>query len=76
MTAQSVSVVSPVAGTLIRIEVSEGQRVAAGDALAFIESMKMEIPVDAECGGTIVRIDIEQAQQVAEAQALFVLQPD
>jgi len=76
MAEHSLTVVSPVAGTLIRIEVETGQRVAAGDALAFIESMKMEIPVDAVCGGTIVRIDTEEAQQVAEAQGLFVLQPD
>ena len=41
MAEHSLTVVSPVAGTLIRIEVETGQRVAAGDALAFIESMKM-----------------------------------
>lgn len=64
-------VVSPVSGTVLSIEVEVGQKVQAGDTLATIESMKMEIPVEAETDGTIASIDVEAAATVEEDQPLF-----
>jgi acetyl-CoA carboxylase biotin carboxyl carrier protein len=40
-------------GTVLRLEVAAGDTVAEGDAVALLESMKMEIPVLAERAGTI-----------------------
>ncbi|MCD0501682.1 acetyl-CoA carboxylase biotin carboxyl carrier protein subunit [Bordetella petrii] len=75
MASSPISVPSPVAGTVLRIEVSAGQAVQAGDLLATIESMKMEIPVEAEQAGTIVDIAVQASARVDEDQALFRLQP-
>jgi acetyl-CoA carboxylase biotin carboxyl carrier protein len=44
---------SEVTGVVCRIEALPGQAVAEGDALLFVESMKMEIPICAERAGTV-----------------------
>jgi acetyl-CoA carboxylase biotin carboxyl carrier protein len=36
-----------ITGTVWKVEVAVGQKVAAGDALVILESMKMEMPVEA-----------------------------
>jgi biotin carboxyl carrier protein len=48
----------------IRCEV--GQAVAAGHELVILESMKMEIPVEAPCAGTVTAIHVEEGGQVTE----------
>ena len=49
---------SPIQGTVIRLEVSEGQEVAAGDLICVIEAMKMENEIVAHKAGTISALDI------------------
>ena len=44
-------VTAHITGTVWKIEVRVGQRVAAGDTLVILESMKMEMPVEAEVEG-------------------------
>lgn len=44
------------AGTVWKILVQEGDEVAAGQDVAILESMKMEIPIAAEEAGTVKRI--------------------
>lgn len=44
---------SPVAGTLLQIETAAGSKVSKGQTLFIIESMKMEIEVEAPSDGTI-----------------------
>ncbi len=68
-----IDVLSPVSGTVFRIEVSPGQAVQTGDLLAVIESMKMEIPVEAECDGTVALITTQVTASVEEEQVLFSL---
>ncbi len=43
-------VVSPLAGTIIKVMVSVGQPVAAGDVVVVLEAMKMEAEVRAHIG--------------------------
>lgn len=57
---------SEVAGNVWKIEVSVGQQVAAGDTLLIIESMKMEIPVEAPADGKVVQIHVTEGQAIAE----------
>ena len=47
---------SEVSGFVWKIETAPGQRVAKGDTLILIESMKMEIPVVADADGVVVSI--------------------
>ncbi|SAI59365.1 biotin carboxylase subunit of propionyl-CoA carboxylase [Bordetella ansorpii] len=75
MATSPLTILSPVSGTLLRIEVAPGDTVQPGDVLAVIESMKMEIPVEAEQGGVIAGIAASEAAAVQENQALFTLRP-
>jgi acetyl-CoA carboxylase biotin carboxyl carrier protein len=56
-----------------KIEVAAGQRVAAGDTLIVLESMKMEIPVTAPRGGLVSAILVSEKQMVEEGEPLAVL---
>jgi biotin carboxyl carrier protein len=53
--------------------VSVGQRVAAGDPLVIVESMKMEIPVEAPVAGTVTAIAVTTGDRVAEGAAVVTL---
>jgi len=56
-----------------KIEVAVGDRVAEGDTLFLIESMKMEIPVSAPCEGVVGAILVKEEQQVAEGETLAII---
>lgn len=64
---------SEVAGTVWKLEVAPGASVAAGDTLLLLESMKMEIPVDAPRAGTVREIRVAEKDVVAEGQVLAIL---
>jgi acetyl-CoA carboxylase biotin carboxyl carrier protein len=65
---------SEVTGTVWKIETKVGDKVAEGDVLMIIESMKMEIPVLATEGGTIAEFQVEETEPVAEGQCVVVLE--
>ncbi len=65
---------APMAGTIFEILVKPGDSVSEGDELLILESMKMEIPVEAETGGTVAAIDCEQGQPVQEDDVLLTLE--
>ena len=60
-----------VAGTVTRLEVSAGDTVIAGQTLAVIEAMKMEMRVTANAAGTVSAVRVLLGQQV-EAGAILV----
>jgi acetyl-CoA carboxylase biotin carboxyl carrier protein len=62
-----------ITGTVWKIEVQVGQTVGAGDTLVILESMKMEMPVEAEQGGVVKEIRCKEAQAVNEGDVLVVL---
>jgi geranyl-CoA carboxylase alpha subunit len=62
-----------VAGTVARIEVAAGDAVTAGQTLAVIEAMKMEMRVTAGASGTVTAIRILAGQQVAAGAVLVEL---
>lgn len=61
------------AGTVLNILVAEGEAVSAGQAILTLESMKMEIPVEAEVGGKVEKIHIEVGGFVNEEDTLITL---
>lgn len=61
------------AGTVLNVLVSEGDAVSAGQAIITIESMKMEIPVEAEFGGSVEKINVEVGGFVNEGDTLVTL---
>jgi acetyl-CoA carboxylase biotin carboxyl carrier protein len=66
-------VAAHITGTVWKIEVKLGQQVAAGDVLVILESMKMEMPVEATDPGTVKEIRVKEAQAVNEGDVLVVL---
>jgi acetyl-CoA carboxylase biotin carboxyl carrier protein len=65
----STRVLAEIPGNIWKIEVADGDRVAEGDVLIIMESMKMEIPVEAPTGG-VCRLAVAQDQSVQEGDVL------
>ncbi|CAN5449597.1 hypothetical protein BH20ACT18_BH20ACT18_14230 [soil metagenome] len=63
-----------ITGTVWKIECKVGDSVAEGDTVAVLESMKMEMPVEAEDEGTVTEILCEEGQAVSEGDTLVVLE--
>jgi acetyl-CoA carboxylase biotin carboxyl carrier protein len=66
-------VAAHITGTVIRVEKALGAVVAPGEAVVVLESMKMEMPVEALVGGTVAEIRCQPGQAVAEGDLLVVL---
>lgn len=66
-------VVSPVTGTVWKIERAAGDVLQEGDVIMILESMKMEIPVEATTAGTLGSIDVDEGDSVNEDQVLGVV---
>ena len=62
-----------ITGTVWKIETTVGSDVASGDILVILESMKMEMPVEASDGGKVLEIRCQEAQPVNEGDVLVVL---
>ena len=60
-------------GSVWQVEVEEGAVVKAGQTLLVLESMKMEIPVQAPCDGVVSRMLLEPGNRVSAGKALVVL---
>lgn len=65
---------SEVQGTVWKVEVEVGAKVAAGDVLIILESMKMEIPVEAPVAGTVTELLVKTENPVEEDQVLAVVE--
>lgn len=70
----TVEIVSPVTGTVWKIERAVGDKVDEGDVIMILESMKMEIPVEAVSAGVITSFNVEAGASVDEDQTLCVVQ--
>ncbi len=64
------SVTAPMQGTIVKVEVTEGQVVAAGDLIVVLEAMKMEQPLTAHKAGTVSALNAEVGATVQAGTAL------
>ena len=62
-----------ITGTVWKIEVKVGDTVEEGDTVVILESMKMEMPVEAEDEGTVKEIHVTEGQAVTEGQPIVTL---
>ncbi|MFP5351231.1 MAG: biotin/lipoyl-binding carrier protein [Actinomycetota bacterium] len=53
-----------------------GDKVAEGDTICILESMKMEIPVEATVAGTITEITVAEGGVVQERDTIAVIEPE
>jgi acetyl-CoA carboxylase biotin carboxyl carrier protein len=67
-------VLSELNGTVWKIESVPGDRVAEGDTLILLESMKMEIPVMAPKDGVVKAILVKEEQAVTEGEVLATME--
>ncbi|MFZ4651731.1 MAG: biotin/lipoyl-containing protein, partial [Rubrivivax sp.] len=70
------ALVSPVQGVVSQLAAAVGQRVAAGQVVVVLESMKMEVPVAAPCSGTVTALLVGAGEAVDAAAELARVQPD
>ena len=63
-----------ITGTVWKIEVKVGEQVGEGHVLLILESMKMEMPVEAPEAGKVASIAVAEGQAVNEGDTLVVLE--
>ncbi len=68
-----IKVKTEVTGSVWKIVTTAGQKLAAGDTIMILESMKMEIPVIAEDGGTLTELHVGEGESVNEGQHVATL---
>ena len=66
-------ITSPMPGTILKLNVAEGQAVKAGDVVLILEAMKMENEIVAPCDGTIKQLLVSKGSTVDTDQILAVL---
>jgi acetyl-CoA carboxylase biotin carboxyl carrier protein len=69
-----VEIAAHITGMVWKIECALGDAIEEGDTVAILESMKMEMPVEAEDAGTVAEIRCEEGQAVSEGDTLIVLE--
>ncbi len=66
-------VAAQITGNVWKIEKAAGDAVAEGDVILILESMKMEIPVEAPCAGRIREIRVQEGDPIEEDAVLAVI---
>jgi acetyl-CoA/propionyl-CoA carboxylase biotin carboxyl carrier protein len=69
-TASGDAVVAPMQGTIVKVEVSEGQIVAEGELIVVLEAMKMEQPLTAHRSGTVKALQADPGTTVQAGTVL------
>ena len=70
---QTIRILAEMVANVIVVEVAVDERIAAGDTVCLLESMKMEIPVLAETGGVVSAIKVAPGDVVQEGDILIEL---
>ena len=63
-----------ITGVVFHIVATTGTRVAVGDPILILESMKMEIPVEAPLAGVVHTIPVTEGQTVQEGDIVALLE--
>ena len=72
--ASSADVVAEMVANVLKVVVSPGDRLEAGDAVVLLESMKMEIPVLTETPGRVSAVKVAAGDVVQEGDVLVTLE--
>jgi acetyl-CoA carboxylase biotin carboxyl carrier protein len=63
-----------ITGVVFQVTTKPGDRVAAGDPVIVLESMKMEIPVEAPRAGSVKEMRVTEGQTVQEGDTIAILE--
>lgn len=67
-------IIAHITGTVWKIQVNVGDSVAEEQAVVILESMKMEMPVEAPASGKVSSIAVTEGQAVEEGDVLLILE--
>ena len=67
------SVDAPMPGKIVKVSVSVGQAVKAGDVLVILEAMKMQNEITAASDGTVKAVNVSEGQSVKVGESLVIL---
>jgi acetyl-CoA/propionyl-CoA carboxylase biotin carboxyl carrier protein len=70
------AIVSPMQGTVLAVEVAEGDKVQAGQVVCVVEAMKMENEVHAHRAGRVTELSVAPGQPVKTGQVICVISGD
>ena len=70
------ALVTPMQGTVLAVEVEEGEEVRAGQVICIVEAMKMENEITAHRDGTITELAVIPGQAVTTGQVICVVAQD
>ena len=74
--AQAGSLLAPMPGTVVRVEVAVGDHVPAGAVIVAIEAMKMEHAIRAPAAGVVAELPVAVGAQVDSGSVLAVVEDD
>jgi len=67
------AVTTPMQGTVLSVEVEDGQEVTAGQVICVVEAMKMENEIAAQRDGTVAELAVAPGQAVKTGQVICVI---
>ncbi|MDQ3915495.1 MAG: biotin/lipoyl-binding carrier protein [Actinomycetota bacterium] len=70
----SEEVLAEMVANVWKVVAAAGDRVEEGDTICILESMKMEIPVEAPVAGTVARLDVAEGAVVQEGDVIAVIE--
>jgi len=70
------AVVSPMQGTVLAVEVAEGDEVRAGQVICIVEAMKMENEITAHREGLVTGLSVSAGEAVKTGQVICVVSRD
>ena len=62
-----------ITGVVFQVLAKPGDKVGAGDPIIVLESMKMEIPVEAPRAGTVTAVKVKEGETVQEGDTVALL---
>ena len=70
------AVVTPMQGTVLAVEVADGDEVRPGQVICIVEAMKMENEITAHRDGVVTELSVEPGQAVTTGQVVCVIAQD
>jgi len=67
---------APMTGMILKVNVSVGDRIKAGDVAAILESMKMELRISSETDGVVAAVNCGAGETVERNAVIVVVEPD